>query len=70
MTTPETPDVDDLAARLQEALGENYEVERPLGAGGFAVVYLVRDLSLKWARSDPEFAPLMARVRNSLNALR
>ena len=37
----------DLERRLQEALGENYKVERPLGAGGFAVVFLVRDLSLK-----------------------
>ena len=46
MTTPEAPDVDDLARRLQDAIGDNYKVERPLGAGGFAVVYLVRDLSL------------------------
>ena len=38
---------DELAARLQAAVGEQYKVERPLGAGGFAVVYLVRDLNLK-----------------------
>jgi formylglycine-generating enzyme required for sulfatase activity/tRNA A-37 threonylcarbamoyl transferase component Bud32 len=37
----------ELAARLQGALGEGYEVGRPLGSGGFAVVYLVRDLQLK-----------------------
>src|SRR5438552_12284293 len=47
VTAPEEPNVDELAQRLQATLGENYKVERPLGAGGFAVVYLVRDLSLK-----------------------
>lgn len=47
MTVPEEPDVDELAQRLQAALGDQYAVEKPLGAGGFAVVYLVRDLSLK-----------------------
>lgn len=36
-----------LTQRLQAALGESYVVERELGAGGFAVVFLVRDLSLK-----------------------
>jgi formylglycine-generating enzyme required for sulfatase activity/tRNA A-37 threonylcarbamoyl transferase component Bud32 len=41
------PAIVELAARLQEALGAGYEVERPLGAGGFAVVFLVRDLQLK-----------------------
>jgi formylglycine-generating enzyme required for sulfatase activity/tRNA A-37 threonylcarbamoyl transferase component Bud32 len=39
--------VDQLAQRLQAAIGANYKVERTLGAGGFAVVYLVRDLNLK-----------------------
>ncbi|HXY20554.1 MAG TPA: bifunctional serine/threonine-protein kinase/formylglycine-generating enzyme family protein [Gemmatimonadales bacterium] len=38
---------DDLAARLQAALGAGYAVERPIGQGGFAAVYLVRDLTLK-----------------------
>jgi formylglycine-generating enzyme required for sulfatase activity/tRNA A-37 threonylcarbamoyl transferase component Bud32 len=47
-TTPRTPPpLDALAARLQAALGEGYAVEGQLGAGGFAVVYLVRDLHLK-----------------------
>ncbi len=36
-----------LGQRLQEALGEGYKVESALGSGGFAVVFLVRDLSLK-----------------------
>jgi len=38
---------DDLGARLQAALGPGYTVERTIGQGGFAAVYLVRDLSLK-----------------------
>ena len=41
------PPVDELARRLQDALGDGYVVEKPLGEGGFAVVYLVRDLNLK-----------------------
>src|SRR3954463_15979161 len=47
MTSPVEPNVDELAVRLQAAIGENYRVEKTLGAGGFAVVYLVRDLNLK-----------------------
>ena len=43
MTAP--PDA--LAARVQAALGSGYAVERPIGRGGFAAVYLVRDLTLK-----------------------
>jgi len=44
---PNTAEVDQLAQRLQAAIGEQYKVEKTLGAGGFAVVYLVRDLNLK-----------------------
>jgi DNA-binding CsgD family transcriptional regulator len=40
-------DLDTLGARLQSALGADYAVESRLGAGGFAVVYLVRDIPLK-----------------------
>ena len=40
-------DIAELSKRLQSALGESYSVERPLGAGGFAVVFLVRDQRLK-----------------------
>jgi formylglycine-generating enzyme required for sulfatase activity/tRNA A-37 threonylcarbamoyl transferase component Bud32 len=36
-----------LAEQLGAALGDGYEVLRPLGQGGFAVVFLVRDRSLK-----------------------
>jgi formylglycine-generating enzyme required for sulfatase activity/tRNA A-37 threonylcarbamoyl transferase component Bud32 len=37
----------DLARRLGDALGDGYAVEGALGEGGFAVVFLVRDLALK-----------------------
>src|SRR5688572_29904078 len=39
--------VDDLGASLQDALGDDYIVESRLGSGGFAVVFLVRDVRLK-----------------------
>jgi formylglycine-generating enzyme required for sulfatase activity/tRNA A-37 threonylcarbamoyl transferase component Bud32 len=39
--------VDELAQRLQAVIGENYKIEKTLGAGGFAVVYLARDIHLK-----------------------
>ncbi len=45
-------------ARLQAVLGDRYTVERPLGAGGMAVVYLAQDLrhrrhvALKMLRPD------------------
>jgi formylglycine-generating enzyme required for sulfatase activity len=42
-----SPPLDDLGARLQAALGAGYVVERSIGQGGFAAVYLVRDLTLK-----------------------
>ena len=41
------PQPDELGLRLQAALGDGYAVEGQLGAGGFAVVYLVRDVHLK-----------------------
>ncbi len=44
---PQPAQLDALAARLQQAIGDQYRVEGTLGAGGFAVVYLVRDLNLK-----------------------
>jgi len=39
--------VAELAERLAAALGDGYVVEKSLGAGGFAVVFLVKDLALK-----------------------
>src|ERR671924_1266221 len=38
------PPVADLLARLRAALSERYTIERELGRGGMAVVYLGRDL--------------------------
>jgi serine/threonine protein kinase len=46
-TPPTGQPLDELAARVQVALGDGYAVEGKLGAGGFAVVYLVRDVHLK-----------------------
>jgi formylglycine-generating enzyme required for sulfatase activity/tRNA A-37 threonylcarbamoyl transferase component Bud32 len=45
--TPPASPVDELGARLQTALGDAYAVEGRLGSGGFAVVFLVRDVHLK-----------------------
>jgi formylglycine-generating enzyme required for sulfatase activity/tRNA A-37 threonylcarbamoyl transferase component Bud32 len=47
--TDEAPltNIEELAKRLQAALGDAYVVERELGAGGFAVVFLVSDVTLK-----------------------
>ena len=38
---------EELARRLQSALGDAYVVERELGVGGFGAVFLVRDIALK-----------------------
>ena len=40
-------ELDALGSRLQAALGDGYAVEGQLGAGGFAIVFLVRDVHLK-----------------------
>lgn len=40
-------DSSELAQRLAAALGDGYTVQKPLGEGGFAVVFLVKDLMLK-----------------------
>ena len=45
--TPSSSELDTLGARLQAALGDGYVVEGRLGAGGFAVVFQVRDVHLK-----------------------
>ena len=52
-----TKDLDQLGARLQSALGTDYAVESKLGSGGFAVVYLVRDVPLKRKLAVKVLAP-------------
>ncbi|MEO5568636.1 MAG: bifunctional serine/threonine-protein kinase/formylglycine-generating enzyme family protein [Gemmatimonadaceae bacterium] len=70
MTNPEEPNVDALASRLQDALGVGYKVERPLGAGGFAVVYLVRDLSLKRSLAVKVLSPDLITSKTVLERFR
>lgn len=70
MTAPEEPNVDELAARLQDALGDGYKVERPLGAGGFAVVYLVRELSLKRSLAIKVLSPDLITSKTVLERFR
>ncbi len=48
---------DGLATRVQAALGTGYTVERAIGQGGFAAVYLVRDLTLKRPLAVKVLAP-------------
>jgi serine/threonine-protein kinase len=64
-TAPLPPDDDapeglrlaELSERVQETLGSQYHVERPIGHGGFAVVFLVRDLTLKRALAVKVISP-------------
>ena len=59
-----------LAARLQEALGEAYKVETALGQGGFAIVYLVRDLNLKRRLAVKVLSPDLITSRTVLDRFR
>ena len=70
MTAPADLNVEDLARRLQDAIGENYKVERPLGAGGFAVVFLVRDLSLKRSLAVKVLSPDLITSKTVLERFR
>ena len=62
--------VDSLRVRLQEALGPQYQVEKPLGAGGFAVVYLVRDLNLKRKLAVKVLSPDVIASKTALERFR
>lgn len=46
-----------LSQRLQAALGSEYAVERQVGQGGFAMVFLVRDRTLKRALAVKVLSP-------------
>jgi formylglycine-generating enzyme required for sulfatase activity/tRNA A-37 threonylcarbamoyl transferase component Bud32 len=70
VTSPPPDSTDELAGRLQAAMGEGYQVERALGAGGFAVVYLVRDLSLKRRLAVKVLSPDLITSRTVLERFR
>jgi serine/threonine-protein kinase len=59
--------VTDLRLRLQTALATSYTIERELGRGGMATVFLARDLRhdrpVGWLEIDPNFAPLRGNPR-------
>ena len=60
----------DLALRLGAALGDGYIVERPLGEGGFAIVFLVRDLALKRLLAVKVLSPDMITSKSVLERFR
>ncbi len=68
--TPTSAETDQLAIRLQAAIGEAYAVEGTLGAGGFAVVYLVRDLHLKRKLAVKVLSPDLITSRTVLERFR
>lgn len=68
---PSGPDpTDELAARLQDALGADYTVEDRLGVGGFAVVFLVRDERLKRSLAVKVLSPDMITSRTVMERFR
>lgn len=63
-------DTTDLAQQLGAALGDGYVVERPLGEGGFAVVFLVRDVALKRHLAVKVLSPDMITSKTVLDRFR
>ncbi|MEO8335419.1 MAG: bifunctional serine/threonine-protein kinase/formylglycine-generating enzyme family protein [bacterium] len=63
-------DTTDLAHQLGAALGDGYVVERPLGEGGFAVVFLVRDVALKRHLAVKVLSPDMITSKTVLDRFR
>ena len=54
----------DPSLRLTAALADRYRIERELGAGGMATVYLAQDLKhrRKVARHEPRYQALLERM--------
>ena len=69
-----TPNTDaprsQLRAKLQETLPSDYEVESLIGSGGFADVYLVRDLTLKRRLAIKVLSPDLIPTTNALERFR
>ena len=63
-------DTNELSARLGAALGPGYTVDRALGEGGFAVVFLVRDLTLKRSLAVKVLSPDMITSKSVLERFR
>ena len=63
-------DTTDLALQLGAALGDGYVVERPLGEGGFAVVFLVRDVALKRSLAVKVLSPDLIASKTVLDRFR
>lgn len=60
----------DLGPRLQQALGEEYRVERELGSGGYAFVFAVRDLALKRELAVKVISPDLVASRTAVERFR
>lgn len=57
------PGIGELRTRLQAVLGEYYAVDGPVGDGGFAVVFRVRDHSLKRTLAVKVISPELIQTR-------
>jgi len=65
------------ASAFADALRDRYTIERELGRGGMATVYLAHEKALKsygfvadiWRRADPELQPSVAEARAGLQRL-
>ena len=67
---PRVIDSSELAQQLAVALGDGYTVQRPLGEGGFAVVFLVKDRMLKRDLAVKVLSPDMITSKSVLERFR